>query len=89
MISCVNPFVLSLQCFSFKSCDMGLAQLCHHGVIVVTSPWHSCANAVLQLCQLGDRIPVIVFNVCIKFLCGGNSAVSEDIQYMLLFGRRE
>ena len=38
MISCVNPFVLSLQCFSFKSCDMGLAQLCHHGVIVVTSP---------------------------------------------------
>ena len=35
MISCVNPFVLSLQCFSFKSCDMGLAQLCHHGVIVV------------------------------------------------------
>lgn len=44
MISCVNPFVLSLQCFSFKSCDMGLAQLCHHGVIVVTSPWH-------QLCQ--------------------------------------
>ena len=49
MISCVNPFVLSLQCFSFKSCDMGLAQLCHHGVIVVTSPWHSCANAVLQL----------------------------------------
>ena len=56
MISCVNPFVLSLQCFSFKSCDMGLAQLCHHGVIVVTSPWHSCANAVLQLCQLRDRI---------------------------------
>ena len=43
MISCVNPFVLSLQ-------------LCHHGVIVVTSPWHSCANAVLQLCQLRDRI---------------------------------
>ena len=43
MISCVNPFVLSLQCFSFKSCDMGLAQLCHHGVIVVTS--------VAQLCQ--------------------------------------
>ena len=35
---------------------MGLAQLCHHGVIVVTSPWHSCANAVLQLCQLRDRI---------------------------------
>jgi hypothetical protein len=34
MISCVNPFVLSLQCFSFKS----------------------CANAVLQLCQLRDRI---------------------------------
>ena len=45
MISCVNPFVLSLQCFSFKSCDMGLEQLCHHGVIVVTSP-----------CQLRDRI---------------------------------
>ena len=86
MISCVNPFVLSLQCFSFKSCDMGLAQLCHHGVIVVTSPWHSCANAVLQLCQLRDRI---TSHVCIKFLCGGNSAVSEDIQYMLLFGRRE
>ena len=56
MISCVNAFLLSLQCFSFKSCDMGLAQLCHHGVIVVTSPWHSCANAVLQLCQLRDRI---------------------------------
>ena len=82
MISCVNPFVLSLQCFSFKSCDMGLAQLCHHGVIVVTSPWHSYVNWETGL-------PVIVFNVCIKFLCGGNSAVSEDIQYMLLFGRRE
>ena len=49
MISCVNPFVLSLQCFSFKSCDMGLAQLCHHGVIVVTSPWHSCATTVSLL----------------------------------------
>ena len=48
MISCVNPFVLSLQCFSFKSCDMGLAQLCHHGVIVVTSPWHSCV-AVMSI----------------------------------------
>ena len=87
MISCVNPFVLSLQCFSFKSCDMGLAQLCHHGVIVVTSPWHSCANAVLQLCQLRDRITS--HSLQRKFLCGGNSAVSEDIQYMLLFGRRE
>ena len=39
-----------------NGCAKGLAQLCHHGVIVVTSPWHSCANAVLQLCQLGDRI---------------------------------
>jgi len=53
MISCVNPFVLSLQCFSFKSCDMGLAQLCHHGVIVVTSPggrgWGYCCVAVMSI----------------------------------------
>ena len=82
MISCVNPFVLSLQCFSFKSCDMGLAQLCHYGVIVV--PMLCCSYVNWE-----TGLPVIVFNVCIKFLCGGNSAVSEDIQYMLLFGRRE
>ena len=49
MISCVNPFVLSLQCFSFKSCDMGLAQLCHRVGTVVSLRWHNCFTGMAQL----------------------------------------
>ena len=35
------------------------------------------------------RLPVVVFDICIKLLRGGDAAVLEDIQYVSLFGKGE
>ncbi len=65
---------------------------------VIVSPKHLAAqqgncpyyrsNAKVRYAK-GIRLPVVVFDVCIKLLRGGDTAVLEDIQYVLLFGGRE
>lgn len=66
------------------------AGLCHLIGTLVHIHWHSCAISVAQSCHpMGKTLPFIILYVSIEVFVISYATAVEDVQYYLLFVRRQ